>query len=203
MIVGPTATGKSTLMNQVCAVDPRFQRVKSFTTRQPRANDEPDQYFYLTPEKLDEHLGTGDVITDVTLPGTNLHYGTLTESYPGDYNLLDTLAGSVATYRNLPFYQTATVSLTSDPVAWAEWLVQRYPEPSEHRTKRLEEARMSIDWSLKQTQNHYWLTNIPGDLETTTQQLIQIATGQVKPSESNPPSAVAMLDTVNHLLSLG
>lgn len=203
MIVGPTGIGKSVLMNQVCALDPRFKRTRSFTTRGPRENDEKNQYFYLTPEQLDEHLGNGDVITDVMFPGTDFHYGTLTESYAGDFNLLDTLANSVSTYRSLPFYQTITVSLTTDPTAWASWLNARLPEHDENRIKRLEEARISVNWSLAQTDNHYWLTNTPGDLTTPAQQLIQIATGHGQNSQQTPPSAVAMLDTIDSLISLG
>lgn len=203
MLVGPTGIGKSTLMNQVCALDPRFKRVKSFTTRAPRENDEKNQYFYLTSEQLDAHLGSGDVITDVTFPGTDLHYGTLTESYAGDFNLLDTLASSVATYRNLPFYQTITISITTDPAAWAAWLNARLPVHDENRAKRLEEARASVNWSLTQTSNHHWLINTPGDLATPAQQLIQIASGKAPNSQAAPQSALAMLDTIDSLLSLG
>lgn len=203
MIVGPTGIGKSTLMNQLCALDPSFRRVRSFTTRQPRENDEENQYIYLTSEQLDNHLGTGDVITDVTFPGTDIHYGTLTESYPSDFNLLDTLASSVSTYRSLPFYQTITVSLTTDPAAWASWLSTRLPEHDENRTKRLEEARQSVNWSLTQTDNHYWLTNTPGDIATPVQQLLQIVKGQGQNFTTPPESATAMLDTIDSLLSLG
>lgn len=203
MIVGPTAIGKSTLMNHVATIEPAFARVKSFTTRPPRENDEPDQYFYLTPESLDEQLGAGTVITDVTLAGTDLHYGTLINSYRGEFNMLDTLAQSVATYRSLPFYSKHTISLTTEPTAWLRWLQTRYPEPSELKTKRLEEAKVSITWSLAQQNNHHWLINTPDSLEETARQLIRIGRDEhTQASETAKQYAMTMLDAIDSLLSL-
>lgn len=203
MIVGPTAIGKSTLMNHVTTIEPAFARVKSFTTRAPRDNDEPNQYFYLTPEGLDEQLGMGTVITDVTLAGTDLHYGTIADSYRGEFNMLDTLAQSVTTYRSLPFHQNYTVSLTTEPTAWLRWLQTRYPNPSELKTKRLEEARVSIAWSLSQENSHQWLINTPDSLEETAQQLIRIGRGDYfETNETAKQYAMTMLGAIDSLLSL-
>mgnify|MGYP000856750664 CR=1 FL=1 len=203
MIVGPTAVGKSALMNEACKLDPAFKRVKSFTTRQPRSNDEYNQYFYITNEQLENHLEAGEVLTDVVYPTTGNHYGTVVQSYDGDYNLLDTMAGSVETYRLLPFHETMTISLTTDATAWEKWFKSRYPEPSDERTKRLEEAKLSVTWSLEQTDNHFWLTNQADALVATAQQLIDIATKKTRASSETPQSAKDMLAAIENLLSLG
>lgn len=202
MIVGPTAVGKSALMNEACTLDTTFKRVKSFTTRRPRSNDEYNQYFYITQEQLDAHLEAGEVLTDVVYPTTGNHYGTVVQSYDGEYNLLDTLAGSVETYRMLPFHDTVTISLTTDAEAWTKWFESRYPEPSDERTKRLEEAKLSVTWSLDQTEDHFWLTNRPDSLTATAQELIDIATGRTKASSEAPQSAKDMLVAIENLLSL-
>ncbi len=202
MIVGPTAVGKSSLMNKVLELDPQFKRVKSFTTRLPRSNDELHQYFYITQEQLEAHLEAGEVLTDVIYPNTGNHYGTVPQSYQGDYNLLDTLSSSVESYRELPFHDTMTFSLTTDADAWTAWLESRYPTPSEERTKRLQEARMSVSWSLEQTSNHYWLVNTPDDIAASAAQLIDIATGKSKPVAEPPESATQMLSAIDNLLSL-
>src|SRR5690606_31401115 len=118
MLVGPSATGKSTVMNQVVETDSRFGRVKSFTTRPPRHNDEPDQYYYLQPSNLDELSRQGEIISQVYFPTTGQVYGTLLSSYQGQYNLLDTLANSVSDYRQLPFKYTMTISLTVRAEEW-------------------------------------------------------------------------------------
>lgn len=201
MIVGPTAIGKSTLMNQVVQLDSRFKRVKSFTTRRPRSNDENNQYFYITESELDAHLEAGEVLTDVIYPTTGDHYGTVVQSYNGKYNLLDTLANTVETYRELPFHDTMTFSLTADATDWITWLKLRYPEASDERNKRLEEARLSISWSLEQTSDHYWITNQTDNLTATAQQLIDAVTGTALPSTEPPQSAKDMLAAIDNLLS--
>ena len=203
MIVGPTAIGKSSFMNKVLELDPQFKRVKSFTTRLPRGNDELNQYFYITQEQLDAHLEAGEVLTDAIFPTTGIHYGTVPQSYQGDYNLLDTLASSVQDYRALPFHTNMTVSLTTDPDAWASWLQSRYPQPSEERTKRLQEARLSVTWSLEQTTDHCWIKNEPNDMATSATQLIDLVFGKGKPVTEPPKSATDMLNAIDNLLSLG
>ena len=50
MLVAPSAMGKSTIVHEVLACDARFGRVRSFTTRPPRADDAPEQFFiFLMP----------------------------------------------------------------------------------------------------------------------------------------------------------
>ncbi len=201
MIVGPTAVGKTSLMKHAAKLDKNFRRVKSFTTRQPRGSDEYNQYFYITQDQLDAHLEAGEVLTDVISPTTDVHYGTVVQSYDGDYNLLDTLATSVDIYRALPFHNTTTFSVTTDPKEWTKWLNARYPDESEERTKRLLEARMSVTWSLEQTENNYWLTNLPGQQAATAQQLIDTVLGKRDPVTEAPQSAKDMLATIENLLS--
>lgn len=197
MVVGPSSVGKSTLMNEVVRLDPTFGRVKSFTTRPPRTNDEAGQYFYLTPDELNER---SDVITDVVYPTTGFHYGTIPESYASSYNLLDTLAHSIKDYRALPFARTVTISLTTEPEAWSAWLKQRFPTGGDDMQKRLQEAIQSISWSLSQTHDHHWLVNRPDELAATAQYLIGLAKNPQKIT-ATPPEASRLLATANNLLS--
>lgn len=200
MVVGPSSIGKSTLMNEVTKLDPRFGRVKSFTTRPPRPNDEPGQYIYLTNEELSQRADLGKAITDVIYPTTGYHYGTVAESFSNSINLLDTLAHSVAEYRKLPFARTITISLTTEPEAWSEWLRQRFPNGGSDYVKRLEEAISSMTWSLAQTSDHHWLVNRPNTLTQTAGQLIElIDSGQ--PTSTTPSEAKALLATAKNLLS--
>lgn len=200
MVVGPSSIGKSTLMNEVVGLDPRFGRVRSFTTRPPRANDEPGQYIYLTDQELSQRANSGKVITDVIYPTTGFHYGTVAESFSNSINLLDTLAHSVADYRRLPFARTITVSLTTEPQAWSEWLKERFPNGGDDYIKRLEEAIASITWSLKQTSDHHWLVNRPDALNRTAEILIELVNSG-EPTSTTPPEAKTLLATAENLLS--
>ncbi len=203
MLVGPTSIGKSTLMNAVVALDARFSRVRSFTTRPPRANDESGHYFYLTEQDRMAKAASGAVITDVIYPTTGHHYGTLPESYGSAFNLLDTLANSVNVYRELPFSRTITVSLTADPDAWERWLDTRYPTHGPERTKRLQEAVLSMEWSLAQAEHHAWLVNAEDDFTTPSKRLITLATNPASSDNSMrvPPEATKLLERAKTLLS--
>ncbi len=194
MLVGPSAMGKSTVMNVATQMDPRFVRVRSFTTRKPRPNDEPDQYFYLKPNELDELTEAGEVVTSVEFPTTGDMYGTLTTSYGGEYCLLDTLANSVDLYRGLPFAQTVTLSLTCPVDAWHERFLQRFPKPTDEAMKRLGEAKLSINWSLTQTTNHAWLLN-DGTPEYAAQKLIGMFLHGL-PSDEGASHAHAVLSLI-------
>ncbi len=158
MLVAPSAMGKSTIMNEVVRMDSRFSRVRSFTTRPPRDNDEPGHYIYLTVEELTAHRTAGDVVTEVTFPTTGQTYGTLTSSFTGEYCLLDTLANSVDEYRALPFKQTMTIGVTAPLDQWRKYFLARYPSESPEALKRLEEAKLSIRWSLADPETK-WLVN--------------------------------------------
>ncbi|MES2876464.1 MAG: hypothetical protein V4678_03250 [Patescibacteria group bacterium] len=200
MIVGPSAIGKSTLMNEIVRRDERFSRVRSFTTRPPRNNDEPGHYLYMTNDERLAQQVSGDIVTDVLFPTTGYHYGTVAKSYGSGYNLLDTLAHSVDEYEQLPFKRTVTISLTTNPDTWQNWLTMRFPSGGSDMKLRLEEAVASIEWSVAQTDNHYWIVNEPGDVVGTAERLITLATAE-DASTSQPPQAKLILERAKLLLS--
>lgn len=200
MIVGPSAIGKSTLMNEVVRQNSEFGRVKSFTTRPPRDNDEPNQYFYLSTDEAKQLQKESKAITYAVYPTTGQIYGTIADSYQFPYNLLDTLSGSVEEYRKLPFKKTVTISLTATPHQWHDWLLERYPEPSEERTKRLLEAKQSINWSLSQTSDHHWVLNEVGKQAETAQLVIKIALGEAEGLEGLRHDAGNILGVIDQLL---
>ena len=201
MIIGPTAVGKSSLMNEVVSIDAEFSRVSGFTTREPRANDEPGLYRYLTNAAARHVIEQGEVVQFAIHPTTGDMYGTQLKDYPKRFNLLDTLSTVVEGLQSLPFKSTITISLTTDPRAWQTWLLNRYPEADdEQRIKRLEEARQSIEWSMAQTTDHFWLVNQPNNLRATAEQLIAIVRGETSPT-TMPDEAPQLLNAVKSLLS--
>jgi len=175
MIVGPTAIGKSTLMREVVRLDSRFSYVQTFTTRPPRT-DEESSYLHLSEAEAKSLKKQGKAMTWIEHPTTHFIYGTTAESFQTQYNLLDTLSGTVEMYRTLPFRTTTTVSLTAPTEQWRSQFLTRHPSESDDALKRLEEAKISIEWSLAQTENHVWLNNPKGKLQHTAQRLIDIVT---------------------------
>lgn len=194
MLVAPTAMGKSTIMNAAVELDHRFARVRSFTTRPHRSNDEAGQYIYLSDTELVRERSDGTVVTETTFPSTGYTYGTLYTSYAGDYCLLDTLANSVAEYRALPFRRTLTVSLSASADNWCAWFVSRYPERSDMAVKRLEEAELSIAWSLEDTETT-WLVN-DGTPEEVAAKLVGLTRDTVPSDPQGPEYARQVLERI-------
>lgn len=177
MLVGPSGIGKSTLMNETVRQSSAFGRVTGFTTRTQRPNDEPGMYRYYTKEEARQKAAAGRLIQHAEFPTTGHIYGTEPHDYPARYNLKDVLANAVGEFRQLPFVDTITVSLTASAEQWRAWFLNRYPRPSDEALKRLEEARLSINWCLADSRT-YWLTNSEGNIARTATQLIEIATTQ-------------------------
>lgn len=201
MVVGPTSIGKSFIMNEATTLDARFTRVSGLTTRQPRPNDEPGLYRYISDDMAARLIADRQLVQYIVHPTTGKLYGTEAEDFPGEYNLQDTLSTSVDFYRSLPFARHYVISLTTEPGSWKEWFLQRYPAADDERTKRLLEAKQSIEWSLSQTGNHVWLVNRPGRGRETASQLIEMATGRGAVPPEVPQEAGALLRTVEGLLS--
>lgn len=176
MLIAPSAMGKSTIVREVLARDARFGRVRSFTTRPPRADDESEQFFYFSDTELEQKRTAGELVTDLLFPSTGYTYGTVAESYPSEYCVLETLAHSVADYRALEFKQTIAISITAPSELWHRRFVARYPQPSSEAEKRLAEAVSSIEWSLTQTYDHFWVVNRESP-EIAAQKIIDITLG--------------------------
>lgn len=200
MLVGPTAVGKSTIMNVVFKQDARFARVSGFTTRQPRPNDEPGLYRYLNMDTANAMIGAGELLQHAVNPANGHMYGTSIEDYPGIYNMKDTLSSAVSEFRTLPFERHVVISLTVPANTWQAWLLSRYPEPGTERENRLREAKASIEWSLEQTSDHAWLVNHSGDARAVAAELVALATG-TKATQLTPNEPIRMLQMIDDLLS--
>jgi len=192
ILVGPTAIGKSTLMNKVIRLHPEFGRVTGFTTRGPRPNDEPGQYRYLIKEEVERKIANNELVQYAIFPTTKQIYGTEILDYVKTYNIKDILANAVDSFRLLPFQKTITISLTAPAQEWRKWFLSRYPKPSDEAMKRLEEAKLSIEWSLSDTET-YWLENLPDHLANTAQALIDIAIDQPPRVVPEDPAAILQL----------
>lgn len=184
MLVGPTATGKSTIINAATQINPDFSYVQSFTSRTQRdVND--NGYMFLPIEQARFLQESGQAVTFVEHPTTGDLYGTTTDSYKTAYCVLDTLFNTVPTYRSLPFKQTIVISITVPPEQWRNYFLTRFPYESEDGKKRLEEARLSTQWSLSQSSDHYWVVN-DGSATEVAKKMIAIAQGSSKGDVGEP-----------------
>jgi hypothetical protein len=166
MVVGPTATGKSYLMRQVAERDPECGRVKDFTTRPPRSDDQPGAFDYRTHDDRQvtiylDKIHRQDVVQYMVHPTTGMLYGSEITGYPATFNFLETISNVVTVLRLLPFQRTVVVGVVVELEQWKEWFINRYREQSTDRTKRLQEAVTSLEWLTDATHADliHWVIN--------------------------------------------
>lgn len=204
LLVGPAAVGKSTIQKE--AESWFIGRVRSFTTRPPRADDDPNLYEYLanTPEtlaNLRSEVEQGNLVQFATHPEAPYLYGSRIEAYRSELNSLDMLSGQVAAMRQLPAKQVLTYCIVADPESWGARIAARYPDPiNEDRQKRLREAQRSLGWALTDD-NIIWISNNEGEYREAARTLVTTASGtNTSYAFDGRPLAEAMITKAEELL---
>lgn len=179
MFVGPASVGKSFLMNRIMERDVDFGRVSVFTTREARPDDEPGMFRNLPHDDANvtmllDKIQRGEVVQYAIHPTSGRFYGSEITDYGRAFNMLATLSGIVNTLRQLPFQTTHVIGLAVDPDVWLQRFYQRYPEPSDERTKRLQEAAQSLQWLLDPAhiQEINWVDNTSSNEADAVQAVI-------------------------------
>lgn len=155
MLVGPPASGKSTVIDAAAILNPDFTAVKTLTTREPREVDD-GQYTHVPHDDENLNIILDDIDKNEFVqygihPTTGDFYGTYIRDYKTTYNMLAVLSRSVHGLRKAGFKRTHTINLVNEPSQWATWFSKRYPNQGEERSARIAEARSSIAWVLDDT----------------------------------------------------
>jgi guanylate kinase len=183
LIVAPTSMGKSTVIRRVTEIDDRFGIVGSFTTRDPRADENGKQFTYIPHtdaglEHLFKRIRQQELVQYIIHPTTKHIYGTDISHYPKPYNLLDFIYNSIDGIRKLPFKESPVISIATEPSQWAYWFNQRFPEGNPERHKRLDEAIMCFRWLLAQPiPAVHWVVNGEGMLDQAAGEVVRIGLG--------------------------
>lgn len=166
MIVGPVAVGKSYVISHLTMKDPDFKQVSIFTTRDARPGEHPEDVrsqprTRSSLTQLQKKIQDGLLVQYTIHPTTGHIYGTLASDYKARYNLLPTLSGAVESRGKLPFADSVVILLVAKPETWQTWLNIRYPEKSDERAKRVNEAIISLRWGLSEERslNVHWVEN--------------------------------------------
>lgn len=196
LVVGPTSVGKSTLMNTIVQLDPRFARISGFTSREPRPDDEPALYryvphYYQNLVRICKQVENGELVQYAVHPTTGNIYATEIKDYKGQYNCKDVLGHAVAGFRALPCATSYTFGIVCDPAEWHARLHARFTNPDDpDRKKRLIEAKINLEWSLQDT-NIIWIDNSNGQLANAAKAITDI----VRDGKHPDPSAQITLRT--------
>ncbi|MEO5949743.1 MAG: hypothetical protein ABIP74_05040 [Candidatus Saccharimonas sp.] len=204
-IIGPSAVGKSFIIDTLVGMDPRFDKVLSFSTRNPRREDTPETMACLPWDerhikRICNTIEAGDAVQYAFHRQTGDIYGTTLESYPGDYNLLPALTTSIANLEQLPFRSLRTIGLVTSPELWSQWFAKREIDLApEDRPKRIAEAANSLTWLLDHPEVAI-INNPAGDAFKTAKKIRSYA--RKSDTANIPRDEKAAQDLLAHVTSL-
>lgn len=182
--VGASSMGKTTVMELLARDGGGFGITQNFTSRAPRAEDDPKRYTYF------EHSDAGlkpilDRIKSHELLQYNIHpfslhvYGSEIAGYPHPYNMGDIFYSSIDGFRQLGFKKLYVFSVITEPASWQARFEKRFPVGHPQRQARLAEAISSLEWSLAQTSpDHTWIINRDNECEKAASTVRHVISGK-------------------------
>ncbi|HSD56139.1 MAG TPA: hypothetical protein VLA92_03215 [Candidatus Saccharimonadales bacterium] len=175
-VVGPTAAGKTTLLNAAAARCHALHPVVATTTRQPREGErDGEDFHFCSLEEMQQRTQAGEYVQVVP---ANLN-GEMYASAPEDYTtegiaLMAVISDVVPAFRKLPFKAVRTIFVL--PPSWDVWqrrIIEHGFTP-EVLEKRMIEAGRSLRFALDD-QSVIFIVN--DDLAQSTLDFTQAALG--------------------------
>lgn len=155
-IIGPTAVGKNSVVDEATKLAPDIRWTPFTTSRSPRPGEKPGvEYQFRSRQQMEERTTRAEYVN----VAPNL-LGDLYASAPEDYNQTGVataavIADAISTFRALPFKSLKTVFIL--PPSWQAWndrLLSRDFTP-EQSQKRMGEAVRSLDFALRDKQTQF------------------------------------------------
>lgn len=118
VLAGPSAVGKTTVMNEIISVSGSFEYIRSATTRAPRGDEYDSEYIYLSEREFRERIDSGEML-EYTEFGGNF-YGTPNSEIErvfacGKTPLLILDINGVTTLKSRSFaFETVAIYITAD-----------------------------------------------------------------------------------------
>lgn len=193
-VMGPAGAGKSTTLDIVSQLDPAFGRTGSVLTRQPEARDNPDFCKYMTVDKALKCIENRELVNYIVHPTTGTIYGTDLDMFAHEYNMLETLPGAINYFRELGFKAMHILYLVTEADSLEKQFDERYTVKNDERTKRLNESRANVEWSLSpEASGVRFIYNQPGKQAETAQKIIHSVKYNQTPHENGREYAEKML----------
>lgn len=178
LILGPSGSGKGTVLRYLREHYPEAVFPVSCTTRQPREGEkEGEVYHFVTEETFKERIARGDFLEYAVVHGTN-HYGTLKESIlnplqEGKLVIREVDVQGLRSIRELiPAERLTSIFLTVD--SWdtlRDRIVSRAEISEEELERRRQSFLIEMEWA---DEVDHVIVNQDGKVEETFARLDQI-----------------------------
>ncbi len=190
--VGPSASGKTTLMKALVETSPKFKFILDETSRNPRPNEVNSvDFLFRTREEILKDLQSRKLAQVAIGPNGDL-YSTRLSSYPSDgIGVIALVPPAVVEFRRLPLKSfNAAFIVPHEFAAWQQWLAKQAKAGSWSKEKlqsRLAEAKKSYEFALSDKDICFVLND---DIGRAVDRLLQVAKGQ-PPADESQARAIA------------
>lgn len=178
--VGPSASGKTTLMKALVKASPKVKFILDETSRAARPNEVNGvDFLFRTKDEIIEDLKNGALVQIAVGPNGDL-YCTRLSSYPsGATGVIALVPLAVQEFRRLPIKSfKAAFIVPRSFEAWQQWLAKQAEVGDWSQEKmqgRLAEAKQSFEFALNDQDIQFILND---NIDHAAQRLEQVATGQ-------------------------
>lgn len=189
--VGPSASGKTTLMKALVAKSPKVKFILDETSRAPRPEEVNGvDFLFRTKDEILQDVKDGELVQVALGPNGDL-YATRISSYPKEgIGVVALVPPAVREFHKLPiksFQAAFIVPETYDK--WQQWLAKQAKAGSWSREKlrsRLAEAKQSYEFALNNSNTRFILNDT---IELAAKRLKQVAHGHIPDNESQARAA--------------
>jgi guanylate kinase len=159
-VVGPTAVGKTTLMNYVTALDKNIHLVLSDVSRDPRPGETDGiDYFFHSKNQMLDSLKQG-LFAQVRPTFNGEIYASRADSYAtSGQSVMAIVADAMPVFRSLPFRKIRTICII--PPSYEVWQtrINLHGFAEAELTKRMQEAYRSFKFAYTDTQSELLLND--------------------------------------------
>lgn len=183
-IIGPTAVGKSTVIEEMLRLDDGFSDVSTTTTRPKREGETAPGWRFLSHDAenlraIAAKVDAGELVQYAVHPTTGYIYATELQDYPKPFDVIAMLSSAMSDIKKLPFKACKPIALVAQPADWEAWFNNRSSagDNPDDDAKRLREAQQSVEWLLRHDEVS-WVCNRPGQAAGAAREIINIARGK-------------------------
>ena len=198
-LIGPTATGKSTLIDEILSQCTTYGidagETGTITTRERREGSDPANY--VTASEGVTHTSMIDLIergqlTNWSLFPTGHVYGGTIDSLPATYNFSPLIPDSLPMLQRAGFRAIYALYITVDPHQWSRQMAARQDDPKQ--LARINEAVTSLTYANEHFDELQVISNPEGQLTRTAEYIIDIITD--KKQHSNTSDQQSRIDAM-------
>lgn len=190
-LVGPSASGKTTIMKALIKVLPRVKFILDETSRAPRPNEVNGvDFLFRTKEEILQDVKAGKLVQVAIGPNGDL-YCTRLASYPtGAVGVIALVPPAIKEFRQLPIksFQAAFI-VPYNFKAWQQWLAKQAKAGNWDKEKlqsRLLEAKTSYEFAFNDKSIQFILND---EIDQAVKRLEQVVAGQPLADEQQARTA--------------